>query len=453
MNKNYFLRIISFLWWLLLLGACAEGSKPTIPSTQPIIEPIVTRPVITWSPVPTQMPTIAFLPTQTVLVPSPTPTQEKSQIMSPQVNQKCFEPKASLADLGIQNELFLVQTYDAMGNVQMENRSAMVVQPARLEPEPVPGTAPRTGWMLFSYKATPDGQWIDLRYVTQKKDRAEEMLKSWGGRLYRLLYSDDFTHFGYKFLYRDNLLIKADETNNNYRPVSLKDFDTQMEIELPGFPEDAYWGNIDVIWEESKDVYNFIYWLGSRGDDRLFMYNGFDHTSVPVFSWISEPAGWLTATLYQDADGKIGIYAFRHYGLDLAIGLDTQTILESKSYDDVMKKIRLPGDEMKSYDELVIQRLNGKLLLVKKTAENDDIFAVYNLDLSDLSLEDYCISSQADTITISVSFDEHYAAINFFRLEPPGFHLKEVVVLDLESGERAHIPDADFEIVGWLQGK
>ena len=212
----------------------------------------------------------------------------------------------------------------------------MIAKATTLIPEPIPGTTPKKGMLLWYYTATPDGQWVDLKYGSQEVNRIEEKLSSWDGKEYRELYSGDYADFGYKFLYQENLLIILDELNNGFRPITIRDLGTGTEREIPSFPENGYWSKVFYVTQD--DEYNWIFWQGGRGDDRLYLYNDFDQTTVPAFPWISEPAGWLTATPYRDADGKFGIYAVRPYGLDLATGLDIQSVLEASSYDEVMKK-------------------------------------------------------------------------------------------------------------------
>ena len=92
------------------------------------------------------------------------------------VNQICLTPAASAAELGLQDTFLLAQVFDETGDIHMESRSAMIVRPTTWKPAPIPGTAPKSGELLWGYTNTPDGQWIDLQYVTQARDHIQEVL-------------------------------------------------------------------------------------------------------------------------------------------------------------------------------------------------------------------------------------------------------------------------------------
>ncbi len=352
-------------------------------------------------------------------------------------------------DLNIQGYVFLIQTYDEIGSVQMQSRSVLIAQPSTMQLDQITGTVPISGTMLLNYKATPDGRWIDALYVSRESNISLEKLISWDGKKTRKLYSGDYETHGYAFLYQENLLITLDESNNGLRPVSIFNYATNTQRTLSAFPANGYWGKVFFITQ--NDSYNIIFWQGIAGDSRLYLYNDQSQTSVLAFPWISEPARWLAATPYRDVDGQFGIYVFRPYGLDLANGLSLSEIVANTPYDQAMKKIHLPGGDMEGGDDISFQRLTKGLLLAKKTSKDEHRFAIYQLNFSDLSLIDYCISGEADRITISVSYDEKFAAINFFKLDPPGFHLTEQILLNLETRQRVLVPNPNFEIIGWLR--
>ena len=87
-----------------------------------------------------------------------------------------------------------------------------------------------------------------------------------------------------------------------------------------------------------------------------------------------------------------------------------------------------------------MQRIKNGLFLVKSTARANRQFSVYRLNFTDLSLEDYCISGEADKVTMAISFDERFAAVNFFVLDPPGFHLRKVILINLQTGQWTSLP-------------
>ena len=137
-----------------------------------------------------------------------------------------------MVELGIQDSVFLVQTYDEMGNEQ--NAGVMVAQTTTMQPELIAGTAPISGTMLLNKKATPDGNWIDALYVSRELNLQVGKLFSWDGEKTRELYTGDYETHSYAFLYQENLLLTLDETRNGFRPVSIQDYDTGTEGSIPG---------------------------------------------------------------------------------------------------------------------------------------------------------------------------------------------------------------------------
>ncbi len=326
----------------------------------------------------------------------------------------------------------------------------MIADPDSLRPEPIPSTTANSGMKLWASTVIPDGKWVDITYLSSKLHRTEEKLISWDGNQIRQVYAEAYDPLDFYFLYEENKLVildTIDPNNLNYLPIAVRDLASGGERSLPGVPKEAYWAK--VFFTTPGGVYNLLVWQGGPHEGRLYLYNDADRVTVPAFRWMNEPAGWLVATPYRDAQGKFGLYALRSYGLDLAFNLDLETVLSDQPYGDMMKKIRLPFSEVAGYPEMAIARLNNALLLAAPAADGVNQFAVYRLNYPDLSLDDFCISNAAGYAQIAVSADGKFAAVNFFLLDPPGIHLKGVVLLNLETGQRFWIPGAPFAVIGW----
>ena len=186
----------------------------------------------------------------------------------------------------------------------------------------------------------------------------------------------------YDYLFTENLLVIVDTSNYNYRPITVRDLTNGTERDLPGFADDtdAWW--TDIFFTSPENVYNFIYWHGK--DDRLYLYNDFEHTSIPAFPWISEAGGWLMATPFRDADGKFGIFAKRPpYGLDLAFGLDLQTIgLQVLCRDDERDPFTWRWNFVGGHWRVSPDQKLGNGLLFTERTKPDGKYKVYRLNFA-----------------------------------------------------------------------
>jgi len=152
---------------------------------------------------------------------------------------------------------------------------------------------------------------------------------------------------------------------------------------------------------------------------------------------------WLTK------DGNFTVVMQKPYGFDLGSNLSLETSAQVKNYGGAMKPIILPNGNpnfeivwaFRSINAFAFERYDRDKFEPQKRS-----FYIYDYDQK--ILKDYCLDyGHSLPSNTYASPDERFLAWSIYELEGGYIKGKEVVVLNLETGEIAQIPK--LKLIGW----
>ncbi len=471
------LGILLLVWGITACVESISGNTPaqSVPEaySQPLASPV-------RESTPTQTPTPASVVVTQTAIAVPTATVLPTQsVVIPRNAWVCPEPlEIPLEDFELDDHFLLgrlVNPVDDLPDSDVSGATLIDLQQSTLRT--IPGSQPKEGWKLLDYKINPnDEQSIELVYKEVNGTGWEIWTSHWDGSQRTLVASfnlpqlppDEGRLQGYYYERISDVWFAAMkynlETNTDY-PIFLYNRATGEERNMPPFPDGT-----DVYDFYSLNGVNYMLTLSSEQEQWLDvkqseLYNLETHTAIPAFQWLLSENAWsyTGSRLVSLIDGLFYIQVpAPPYGMDLAMGLDLETVLSDRTYEQVMHPIHLHGataiNRIGSPEEYWI--MNGTFipdapfyLFSYPERFEQGASLVHLLDLSGNTVTNYCYPDREDlqywlSSDHSISPDQRFVAFVAYTFQGEDLSHR-VEILDLQTGEFAVIPIRNFEIIGW----
>jgi hypothetical protein len=417
---------------------------------------------------PTQLPSPLKSPDYftPIIVPIPTPDH-----LTPEIVDLCPVPAnrvVALNELGLAPETLLVLLPSDVDPHQLGSTGIWILSPLDSAPQYVPILDPEDGVANYAYEVSPDHRWVSfLRHKEGEMNQTLWISSLDGKQQWKVTQIGKWS--GAAWVSEKEMVVigMADEKLGEYEGIlpsfalvplfSILPFTLDKQDFLP-IPEPET-GILD------REFYHYVR-LGKEaygifvinwGEDFILqdLSNG---SSRPIFQWLAGK-DWVDSTttrLWLLSDGTFTVTVTRPYGVDLASGLDFQTITLQQDYDKVMRRIILPGQMMPV--SVVAGFPNTHFLLLEQTITIegyyppiDSFHALYLFDYQNMSIRNYCFNSSLRGDIIDISPDGHFLATTFYENPHTDSGDKWVVVLNLDTGYISYIPD--FQFIGWGMDK
>jgi hypothetical protein len=460
-------RYLYFVVFLYLLAGCVNTPASSSPQPALTTTPSLASPAATSSP-------IRLIPTATATVVAtntlpPLTLTATSNLITPGANtleivKVCpDQPEVPLAELGLADKVLVVELYDQMlGQPLSPSETGAVIVPLdNPVPQQVPNTVSKGDWKLVAYGPSSDRTGLNLTYEDPTGQFRQVWYSSWDGQQQRQLDEYELEvlpESQYRVGLGDgkSLVIESDPESLGEHPVSIYDSATEIEREIPPFPENTHiewWGIID-------GVPYMAYFVEEDRINGFALYNLDTFTSIPAFQWLNGKE-WVYSgdlSIWGTRDFFV-VEVAQSYGLDLGWGLNLQTIMSADEYNNVMQTFYLPGGDipggMVNLQTAYLVSWPGIMIL--RPPATDVPMPVYFLDLQNMILRDYCHSfenSGFDLIFTSfeVAPDERFVAFVALKWMAPdagGNTIDMVEIFDLETGRFVRLLDANFDVIGW----
>lgn len=178
----------------------------------------------------------------------------------------------------------------------------------------------------------------------------------------------------------------------------------------------------------------------------LYLYDRENNTSEVAFPWLENPGNnpyffVFNASLTVNEYGQATVVVFRQYGFDIALDLELDNISSSDDYEQIVNKVLLEeittnGLHQWVKNDAIAFFLNSEW----PSTLQETPFYVY--EWKNNILIDYCLTAAELPI-----FGQSLDSSGKFVARWDG--ATSVLVLNLETGEIARIPDAGFS--GWVE--
>jgi len=374
-------------------------------------------------------------------------------------------------DLGETNQLLL-------DSFTSSEEGVWIISGAEQRAELIPNTAADHNHE-FRYKGiSSDGQWLLFREFPL--NRSPEDL----GSVWIVSKDGDFHKKILSLSYElDSLIIKSEEGSGEWK------------IENTNGVVEIYWSAIDEITIESQiwnasgidptypvfvmdilneakgrilDIEKVVDFMplgpnyvqegvshqvfASWRDSDFYLFDENHNKTIPIFQWLKNET-WITwdaATLlgftyWQDIDGLEYIAIVRPYGLDLATGMDYQTITEETNYNSIMQELIIPPGQGHLGEYRMPNLILGwisqdgyRLGIFTKIANDEAQFYVF--DSQDNTLHDYC------TLPITDIFSAKGAPNGDFVGWAQG---QDTIILELATGRFAQL--SGMTLLDWVE--
>ena len=243
------------------------------------------------------------------------------------------------------------------------------------------------------------------------------------------------------------LLIRYDPATQSFYPLKVYNKVTGEIQDLPPFPDDIQ--RIDLILLNGD--YHILYIQGGDIDD-VVLFNLDTFESTLVFQWlIDQGLAFIYTWIYYE-DGYFYVLVDKSYGMDVGIRLGLETITNITSYEDVMQPIHFSESEAHIYGLQFINDPSGIFIMRMGEGRNP----LYFLEFQTYTLKEFCYSIEdvfLDYYTYySLSPNEQYMVFSKLKyaLGNNPDALISVEILNLNTGEFATIPDANYIVKGLI---
>jgi hypothetical protein len=400
---------------ILAMLAASCSVKREITPIADIQEHLATT-IITASPITsaTSEPTIAPSPT-----PSPSLTKLPSSagtLYEPNVELRC--PGEQVVDfdefvLDTQSSLLLMAV-DEPAPSYVYRYSGNQVEPLDIPP------ALETGEQLQWFFPSDDGESIILRYESDDGSQSFYWISDLNGRTLRELISsswDFVTHFSgdYVTLF-GNPLHEYDLKSWQYFPLYAINIETGNRIDFPLIDTLISYTEFFII-DDSTAYLGFQPFRADVHDKYLYNYaTGQMH---PIFQWLDDIEGWyfLIPNVYPQPDGYFMTYVGRPYGFDISLELDMTEMMQAAAYDEMMRRIDMPGEASTEYQFAVYLGLRSNPIPILGSGIDSGSDKFYMFDYRTLDLIDYCLEGYFGFPGISVN--GRYLSMEVFSDEEP----------------------------------
>lgn len=167
----------------------------------------------------------------------------------------------------------------------------------------------------------------------------------------------------------------------------------------------------------------------------------------PIFQWLDDIEGWyfLIPNVYPQASGHFMAYVGRTYGFDISRELDMTEMQQSAPYDEIMRRIDMPGEASTEYQYAVYLGLGSNPVPVLGSGIGARSSKFYMFDYQALELVDYCL--EGNFSYPSISSNGTYLSMDVFSDGEPS-HVTSTLILNIETGHYTILEG--FEERGWL---
>lgn len=414
---------------ITLSSACASGSNPVLETpTQPEAAIITSVPPSSATP---------FV----------TSTTQQTNLIEPELRKLCPQgTDTTLAELGVAPEFRLVvQQFDEYRSVTSGVSTISVSSKA---PQLIPGTIPPEGWEYRGFRPILNGEWLESFRQYTGRDETTIWHSSLDGQEEKevtVLSTGEWSLTSGQDIFVFGDPGDSDDEGRDTIPIKRINLATLESTTLPTLPEGAiFYGSF-----ASDDVWYALYHKGQLYFEDINLFSFLDGTSISVFPWLAGTEGvGLPSTLIGGNNELFTVFVDRPYGFDIAYGLSIEEIQADKTYEQVMRKVILPGEpqypiysflwSFLDLDRLIISRSNGDLT-----------DSIYLLDIEKNILIDYCLTLPTG-YSLRTSHDSNHIAVNIpvdIESEFPPHYVKESLVLNLSNGKSTSL--GAIRVIGW----
>lgn len=477
-------KLIFSMTLVYLLTACIGtlADKPAQPTLQ-TVSPAHSTHLLTpanYATAAQPTPASTATATRTRVPPTSSATPVSLEPITPEITRLCPEqPEVSLTKLGMRDKVLVVELYDKASGQKLSpsETGAVVVTFDNPIPQSIPNTTAKDGLTLVRYYPAADGQSIELVYEDPEERQRQVWRSSWDGQHqwkveeYELEpLPDNQSRLelwdGKYLVYEWHLAYPAEGIYAH--PLSMHDRKTGKVWQLPPFPDKTRLlrafnvnGMPYLLYLEEKQTSVSTTPIETYRTTLEFAFYNLNTFTVMPLPWLSEKdaVDWLT-THFWYSDGLFSVLVARPYGLDLGLGLNLETLLDTKTYDEVMQAVHLPLENylVNLFQGAYLQTRNGMVLLPQP--KRDIPAVLYFLDFQDFRLRDYCYSIEDPRATDSytsfaVSGNERFVAFTKAQIgtasNPGGKFIQGIDILDLDTGRFARLSDVNFGVIGWIR--
>ncbi len=176
-----------------------------------------------------------------------------------------------------------------------------------------------------------------------------------------------------------------------------------------------------------------IYYKKNDEKKTRFLYDYAKGTSTIIFPWIdfSDP----TTGVGISPNGFYEVKRKVENGVDFALDLNMEKIIENKNYNDVMKHLSFDNVQDLVISLMISMRKSDILILTRTTNPLDDQkpTPIYLYDYKANLLKDYCLSFVRSSVSINFSPDEQFVALTIAEFVND-WDVYHVLILNLETG-------------------
>jgi hypothetical protein len=317
----------------------------------------------------------------------------------------------------------------------------------------------KSNWPNLSFQGvSPNGERIIFYDVPDEQVQASVWISSVDGeRQWKVSDVDSRTTAGW--ISNSEIMIQGQltERESTIPLMTLNPFTLQTKP-LAALPDTVWFLSFFTLDDDAYALYYDPFYQSASGGttDGFFLYSYRTGQSAMIFRWLDEER-WVEPdrfTIYSQIrvifndNGLETMIIEKPYGMDLGGRLDLVQLSAEVEYSDVMKPIILPegGPNMR------LSVLAPQIFAIDRY----DRFQAeprssqfYVLDLTTLTVNDYCLDRGHASPVARASIDRRFVAWTVYDLEGGFQNAKETLVLDLASGRIAKIPGVEF--LGWVR--
>jgi hypothetical protein len=408
---------------------------------------------------PTLAPTSTATLVPTTTSASFTATNQPLNFFFPKVEKRCPENREVPVDkLGIDAEMRIILSdlnQTGLWSLESNDSSPTLIQNLPMDKWTSKSISP-DGKRLAYTIWNPDLSSSTWVYDLENKEQREILnIKYWEGLAP-----------GVRWLSEQELLI----INLPYQsfPLYVANVSTGDSVEVSDVEREPY-DEYQTFYTITGKYYP-LYSAGNVGDDYtdFYIYDYSTHQKIPIFPWLQDkiffyPYGGTNLGLDFYLN-KIFIMVEQSYGYDFGV-VDTSIrgLTQGTPYDVLMKRVVTEHyfDELDlrfvalspssdtlllsmSYEDYTNGKVNNNFDITPENVESaffavDLAHPVVNERVNRLVFQDYCLSTSEYYFT-SISLDGHIVALSSDN---------EIMLLNLETGYRAHLPNWKF--IGWAK--
>jgi len=451
-----------YIIFVLITGCTTMSTSqlPIITSTiQPSSSPTLTVNVSTQTKLvdetATHIPKATLTPTPTSLNYTSTPTPDIETIV-PEVVKVCPERlEVPLAELGLPPTYRLILAPADNDNFSWGDTISdgiLIMSGDDSTPEKIyPPSIKDDEWKLYIYYPGPsNNEWIGLDY----KREANDLYSIWIGNLDGVNKWEVMKTTYYKTVlwFSDNEMVvlgsPREEEYTQGRPpyedniplYSVNPFTKEIKP-LPLLPDGAIY---DFYFSQNNNSY-VVYYFGSMGYGpytKFVLYNYTNNTSKSVFQWMTGKSFGDWAGVGIMKNGLFYASVSRSYGFDIAFDLDMEAISKQTPYNEIMKKIILPGGEDKNLlTTIMVEYYKNIMPVYRYDYTLMKFIYFFILDYKNMKLLDYCLDPSGD---LDFSPDQRFITQNIPELQ-------KAIILELTTGRMVTLDG--YQVIGWSEVK